>query len=221
MAQNHKSNIFQLTYNEIRKSVIFGEFSQGEKLIESDLMHKYAATRYVLREVIKKLAGKGYVEVVPNRGATVRKISLQENEEIFNILILLEGKAAELAASERKDSDVDKLYELWKDTQENTAEHNFMGWIEGNDKIHLYISSLCSSKILPELIRDLRDRINRHNFLLSIGNYLVEYNEAHKKIIDSIADKLPHEASEYMKLHLETAKQNRMKFVKNFSGGKI
>jgi DNA-binding GntR family transcriptional regulator len=179
-------------------------------------MEKYGVSRYMIRYVIKRLEIEGFIETIPNRGAKVRKIFIPEIEEIFNLLIILESKAAELAALMRNESEIDTLYKLYEDTLEYTVNRDYNGWAEANEKIHAFISNLSTYQILPKLITDLRNRIYRQRFLLSIGNYIEKYNEEHKKIIDSISNKMPYQSGEFMKLHMETSKQNRINLFINF-----
>lgn len=217
MRQRYQEDIYLKLYNNIKKAIIFEEFSQGEKLIESDLMDKYGVSRYILRGVIKRLENEGYVEAIPNRGARVRKISVEEIKEIYDLLILLEVKAAGLAASmSLNDGDLKKLKELLEDLVKKEAKRDYMGWLDCNDKLHLFISSLCGSNVLYKLIENLRKRIYRQRFAMSIIENIKEYNNQHKKIVRCIINKQKL-AEKYMKLHLETAKRNRINLLNKFS----
>jgi len=57
---------------------------------------------------------EGYISVVPNKGAYVSKLQLNEIEEIYNIVSLLEGYAAELAALKIDNLELNKLRKLQK-----------------------------------------------------------------------------------------------------------
>lgn len=205
-------------YNEIKRAIIFEEFSQGEKLIESELIDKFNVSRYVLREVIKKLENEGYLEKIPNRGARVRKLSASEITETYELLILLEGRAARLAASKRSNEnnqDLRKLNELLEDLAGKEAKRDYMGWLDCNDRLHLLIAKLSDSKVLSQLIEHLRKRIYRQRFAMSIIQNIKEYNGQHKKIVKCIINK-QQLAGRCMELHLGAAKRNRINFLKKF-----
>jgi len=83
----------------VREGILKGRFAQGQRLIARDLIEHLGFSRSTLREAFGHLASEGLVELIPNRGATVRRLSRREIRELFLIRELLEGLAARLAAS--------------------------------------------------------------------------------------------------------------------------
>ena len=51
--------------------------------------------RTPLREAFRQLQMEGCVDVLPNKGAVVSKISVQDVENIYDIVAILEGYATE------------------------------------------------------------------------------------------------------------------------------
>lgn len=82
----------------VREGILKGRFAQGQRLIARDLTEHLGYSRSTLREAFGHLASEGLVELIPNRGATVRRLSRREITELFQIRELLEGLAARLAA---------------------------------------------------------------------------------------------------------------------------
>ncbi len=72
--------------------------SPGEKLSEVDLTKKMNVSRTPIREAFRQLQMEGYITVLPNKGAYVSKLPPEKIEEIYDIVCLLEGFAAALAA---------------------------------------------------------------------------------------------------------------------------
>jgi DNA-binding GntR family transcriptional regulator len=83
----------------IREGIVAGRFAQGQRLIARDLTDSLGFSRSTLREAFGHLASEGLVELIPNRGATVRRLSRREIAELFQIRELLEGLSARLAAA--------------------------------------------------------------------------------------------------------------------------
>lgn len=83
----------------IREGILKGRFAQGQRLIARDLTDSLGFSRSTLREAFGHLASEGLVDLIPNRGATVRRLSRREIEELFQIRELLEGLSARLAAT--------------------------------------------------------------------------------------------------------------------------
>ena len=51
-----------------------------------------------VREALRQLEAEGLVKLLPNRGAVVRELSVQDIKEVYQIRVELEGLAARLAA---------------------------------------------------------------------------------------------------------------------------
>jgi len=89
---------------QIREAILGGEFAPHQRLIEADLSDRFAATRAAVRTALLTLASEGLVERLPNRGARVRAISVEEAIEIVEVRVGLESLCARKAA-ERVDAD--------------------------------------------------------------------------------------------------------------------
>ena len=70
----------------------------GQRLIEADLMNDFEVGRSTVREALKVLAASGVVELVHNRGAVIRALSASDAQELLQVLEMLCGLAARLAA---------------------------------------------------------------------------------------------------------------------------
>ena len=79
---NNVEDAIALLRNEIQQ----GRFAPGQRLIEIDVMQHLGITRGRVREVFKRLESDGLVQIDKNRGASVRKASREEVENIFEVL---------------------------------------------------------------------------------------------------------------------------------------
>jgi DNA-binding GntR family transcriptional regulator len=53
-------------------------YAPGQRLIAADLADEYGVSRAPVREALHMLAGEGVVELTPNRGARIRKLSTEQ-----------------------------------------------------------------------------------------------------------------------------------------------
>lgn len=58
--------------------VMKGRYAPGQRLIAADLAEEYQVSRAPVREALHVLAGEGVVELIANRGARIRKLSVRE-----------------------------------------------------------------------------------------------------------------------------------------------
>ena len=89
MAKSRKSAA-EKVYGDLRDAITFSRLKPGERLLESKLCEGYKVSRTPLREAIRQLQAQGYITVEKNRGAIVKKTSIEEVEEIYSILALIE-----------------------------------------------------------------------------------------------------------------------------------
>lgn len=83
----------------IQAAILEGEFPPGTHLQQDELCSRYGVSRTPVREALRKLQTQHLVDVVPNKGATVRTPTRQELSDVYQLRAELEGFAAELAAA--------------------------------------------------------------------------------------------------------------------------
>jgi len=87
------------TIRVLREGIETGAFAPGQRLVEPDLTRTLGVSRSSLREAFRRLSAESVVEIVPYRGAVVRRFSARDIREIQQIRRVLEPLAASLAAA--------------------------------------------------------------------------------------------------------------------------
>ena len=124
---------------EIESLIVSGELPPGDRINEIQLARRFGTSRGPIREATRSLEAKGLVEVVRNRGVFIRRLTLEEAIEIYDLRCALFGLAGRLLAGRMSDQilehlkvslqrmddvaeqrDFDKYYPL------NLAFHNFI-----------------------------------------------------------------------------------------------
>jgi DNA-binding GntR family transcriptional regulator len=82
----------------LQAAILDGEFPPGTHLQQDELCARFGVSRTPVREALRKLQAQHLVDLVPNKGATVRTPSRGELSEVYVLRAELEGFAAELAA---------------------------------------------------------------------------------------------------------------------------
>jgi len=97
------------TYTRLRDAIFAHRLVPGTKLPEDELASIYAVSRTVIRSALQALAHDRLVRLEPNRGAFVAQPSQTEAREIFEMRMLVEPRAASLAAERATPADVARL----------------------------------------------------------------------------------------------------------------
>ncbi len=89
-----------------------GALVPGERLKEFDLAQRLQVNRSVAREALRTLEYAGLVRIVPNRGAELRKLSMEEALNLYDLRAGLARAAARSAALRAERAEVKQLQEL-------------------------------------------------------------------------------------------------------------
>ncbi len=84
--------------DQIRASILSGEFSPGERLHEIRLSQRLGVSRTPIRSALQSLASEGLLDYTPNRGYSIRRFETPEIVDAYEIRATLEALAARFAA---------------------------------------------------------------------------------------------------------------------------
>ena len=85
-------------YEDIKRRIIGCDYPQGTKLSEARLVEELGVGRSPIRSALARLRSEGWVEVSPQSGSYVKRLTRQEMRDIFDFRILLETHAVRMAA---------------------------------------------------------------------------------------------------------------------------
>lgn len=89
--------------------VFTGRVRAGEHLVTQDLADRFGVSHTPIREALILLSGMGIIDLLPNRGAVVRRISRQEVREVCQVRRLLECEATRLACGRIALAELDSI----------------------------------------------------------------------------------------------------------------
>jgi len=84
--------------DELRDAIVTGRLAPGTRLLEDQLAGDLGVSRFPVREALGALAGEGFVEIVPRRGARVASFPPERCRDLFELREVLEGLVCRLAA---------------------------------------------------------------------------------------------------------------------------
>lgn len=186
---------------------------------EVSLAKSLETSRTPIREAFRQLQAEGYISLVTNKGAYVSKLPLEEIAEVYNLLGLLEGYAAELSAQSITTAELDTLKRLQWKLRGYAEKKNFREYMEKNDEFHRMIGLFSANNMLVKTISELRARIYRYRLnSIIIPGYMGHYVSDHEKIIEAFGHQDALKARKHMKGHLQFVKDILVKFLKTNPG---
>ncbi|MBI3706518.1 MAG: GntR family transcriptional regulator [Proteobacteria bacterium] len=151
----------------VRDLIIEGVLAPGTRIHEGNLCDKLRISRTPLREALKVLASEGLIELMPNRGAVVRKPTAKEVQDALIVIGALEALAAELACRNASDAEIADLRSIHYRMVELFAKRDRLEYFKLNQTIHSSIARLSANPTLAAMHDTLQARIKRVRF---IGN---------------------------------------------------
>jgi DNA-binding GntR family transcriptional regulator len=206
-------------YHKLKKAIIYGELSPGEKLSEISLAKNLNTSRTPIREAFRQLQAEGFIALVSNRGAYVSKLPPDEIAEVYDLLSLLEGYGAELAAQRITAEELECLKRIQHKLITYTEKKKFRDYMEKNDEFHHFLTQFSANKTLVKTVSELRARIYSYRLnSVIIPGYMENYVSDHEKIIEALGRRDAVKARKYMKGHVQFVKEILVGFLRENPG---
>ena len=192
-------------YSGIRKAIISESLSPGERLIEVQLCREFGASRGPVREVLTQLNREGFVELIPNKGAVVSKLSVQDLRDYYALVALLESKAVEWSVPHLTPADLTALTAINKDLGKIAASDDevcLQTWSRHNLLFHRRFWEKSGNSRLVEQIQEIRQRILRYRYTSLMVPSFSDYLSDHGAIIAAAEEKNALKASQVMHRHI-------------------
>ncbi|MCY4153299.1 MAG: GntR family transcriptional regulator [Aestuariivita sp.] len=109
---NNPESRGQAAYSALLDALRAGTYVPGDRLREEEVATKFALSRTPVREALRRLESDGIVEHRPRIGAVIRTLSHSEVVELYEMRIVMERCAAELAAQHGSSAEFDALASL-------------------------------------------------------------------------------------------------------------
>jgi DNA-binding GntR family transcriptional regulator len=195
----------QLAGDRLRQAILAGDMAPGQRLVEQELAGMLGVTRASLRAALFDLTADGLVERVPNRGARVRAITVDEAVAITECRMALEGLCAAKAAERVTEAEAARLRQLGGELQRSVADGEPLKYPALNGELHRLVREISGQAVAAALLERLNAQLVRHQFQLSLRPGRAQTSLAeHLAMIAAIAGRRPAEAEEATRRHLRS-----------------
>ncbi|MDR5694517.1 MAG: GntR family transcriptional regulator [Armatimonadota bacterium] len=190
-------------YEQLKKDILSDSLHPGEPLVERALVKRFGVSRTPIREVLRRLEQEHLVEVHPNRGVLVRKLTLEDVRNIFEMRLAIEPAAARLAAERHDVHELENIHEAFlKVTIQNNPE-TLQHLVALGADLHDFIARSTRNELFIEISHQLR------NLMILIRNMTQQHFDiekrsyvAHMRIIKALLQRNPVQSERAMRNHL-------------------
>ena len=151
----------------LRDMIIEGELPAGERINETALYPRLGVSRTPLREALKALASEGLVELVPNRGAVVRRFTLDDVTHMLEAIKVIETFAVRAACQRAGADEISSLQLLHTQMRDCYRAKDRLEYFKLNQDIHTGLVRAGHNDTLAGMHAALQARLKRIRY---IGN---------------------------------------------------
>ncbi len=195
----------------IREAIRSGRFAGGDRIREVEICDIAKVSRTSVRQALTLLAGEGYVDLRPNRGAVVIDWTAENLLEIFDLRALLEAYGAALAATragadERRQ--MRKEAELFRSLADKASGHDLRLIAESNNRLHrLILDAGGNPRLASMLVAVVHVPLVRQTFGKYDHEALQRSAMQHLDLVSAIEARDPVWADAAMRSHIHAAKK--------------
>ncbi|MCL2893064.1 GntR family transcriptional regulator [Brenneria tiliae] len=162
---NNNEPVNQQIYRVLRKDIVECTIPPGKLLSEKEISMRFAVSRQPVREAFIKLAEAGLVQILPQRGTFVMKISEKRVADARFIRQALECAIVRRAAEMVTDEQLLKLEHNLR-RQELAAQNEQMReFLSLDDSFHQFLTQIASCPLAWETIESIKATMDRVRFL--------------------------------------------------------
>jgi DNA-binding GntR family transcriptional regulator len=160
-APARRASLHQEVLGHVRDFIVQGHLRPGERISERYLCETLKVSRTPLREALKVLAAEGLVELLPNRGAHVRRFTAADARHLFEALAGLEFATGQLACERITDEGIAAVEQLHYAMYAHYMRRELPDYFRLNQAIHDAFLSAADSPALEAASRGLDSRIRQ------------------------------------------------------------
>lgn len=180
---------------KLREAILTGEFVPGQRLQTADLGRRWSVSPTPLREAFQRLAVDRLLDLVPQRGARVAAISLQDAIEVHELRLVLEPLALRSSMENATDEWIVELEQAMTDLATELERSNpDRGAVEAAHRnYHQILLSGCSSAWMMRILDLLNTHVIRYWTLTApprrdTAAVVAEHRRIHSYVISGKTD---------------------------------
>jgi len=142
----------------VRQLIVESKIQPGERVPELQISQDLGVSRTPIREALKVLASEGLVELLPLRGAIVKKFSTKDAADMLEVMSLIETFAAQKACKADQ-TEIDHILSLHEKMKLLYEKGKRPAYFDLNQKIHDGIVSMANNETLSLVHATLSKRM--------------------------------------------------------------
>lgn len=194
----------QQIYRFLRQDIVTCAIAPGALLSEKEVSARFSVSRQPVREAFIKLAEAGLVQILPQRGTFVRKISAQRVADGRFIREAVEVAVIRRAALEASPEALAQLEQNLQLQKMSSQRNDSQAFLLLDDEFHRLIAQSIDCEMAWETVENIKAAMDRVRFLtLSKVSPPESLIEQHEEILQALLAKDANAAEKALRRHLQ------------------
>ncbi len=176
-----------IAYRMIKDDIVTCQLAPNERLTEVQLSSRYNMGKAPIRSGLLRLCHEGLVEAKARRGYVVTPVTIQDIQEIFQLRLILEPRAARLAAGHLNEQQLVRLTQTSQTNYSTDNPESVGTFLEANKIFHVSIAQATGNHRMANTIARLLDEMQR---LLHLGLMVrprgTQYQNEHRQLLEAL-----------------------------------
>jgi DNA-binding GntR family transcriptional regulator len=202
---------------EIEQMILTGAVQPGDRLNELELTARFGGGRGPVREALRSLEGAGLVEIVPNRGALVRRIGMADVMDLYDLRAGFARSAGRLAAARASAAQLRELGRLHEAMEKAAGTRDEAAYYRLNLRFHELLTESAGNPRLNELDRRVRNELQMALRQAVFGpRQLGISNTEHRRILEALRAQDAERTAAAFEKHVLNGRQRMLENLRNW-----
>ena len=192
----------------LQEDIVLGRLAPGARLVEEELAERFGTKRHVLREAFIELERFGLIERRPNRGASVRQLTLQDVNQIYAVREILERAAAAQMVIPLGKPQYEAIEAAQRRHDAAVEAGDAKGVFRANFEFHEALYAACGNPYLAAAIDDFRRKTHVvWSYAIVKPEYFRNAQREHRSMLKALREGERKRLIELCAAHLDISRQ--------------
>jgi DNA-binding GntR family transcriptional regulator len=208
-------------YETLKNAIIKGEIEPNQRLFEVEVAKIFNASRTPVREAFRRLEQDGVAERLAQGGIRVPQLDEQTIQDLFNLRVILEVHAIELASARINAEEIAYLKQIRAQANELlkssdiSQDFTLNRFFELSSMFHDTIYSATRSRVLIKVISNIRAIVLSMRSMSIRLDSIREVWDEHSRLIGHLEHKEKTAAIRLIKQHVSKTASQVLLFIRS------
>lgn len=160
-----------------------GAYVPGQRLAEPEIMEQFEVSRSTARESIRRMESEGIVDVLPHRGAVIRRLTVDEAIDALLVMEICVGLSARQAAERiGMPGNRERFEDVWRDLLAFRNRGEGYDFVKARNRFYRTITRISRNRELQRIVPTIHIHLIRREYSLAAETRFEDYS----RIADAI-----------------------------------